>query len=159
MSARSRARRRALELLFEAGERKLDENELIQLRSGDPEYPMKEYAVEIVRGVVEHRDDIDSTLREYSEWNVDQLPKVDVALLRMGLWEVLYNDELDDPIAIDETVSLAAAYSTDDSPAFINALLDRVSKQGKKDRGTSDQAAQQPQPDSAQPDEGSGEQD
>ena len=61
MSARSRARRRALELLFEAGERKLDENELIQLRSGDPEYPMKEYAVEIVRGVVEHRDDIDAT--------------------------------------------------------------------------------------------------
>lgn len=159
MSARSRARRRALELLFEAGERKLDENELIQLRSGDPEYPMKEYAVEIVSGVVEHRDDIDATLREYSEWNVDQLPKVDVALLRMGLWEVLYNDELDDPIAIDETVSLAAAYSTDDSPAFINALLDRVSKQGKKHRGPSDQAASQPQPDSAQSDEGSGEQD
>ncbi|OFL64076.1 MULTISPECIES: transcription antitermination factor NusB [unclassified Brevibacterium] len=159
MSARSRARRRALELLFEAGERKLDENELIQLRSGDPEYPMKEYAVEIVRGVVEHRTAIDATLREYSEWNVDQLPKVDIALLRMGLWEVLYNDELDDPVAIDETVSLAAAYSTDDSPAFINALLDRVSKEGKKDRSTPDQAVQQPQPESAQSDEGSAEQD
>lgn len=148
MSARSRARRRALELLFEAEERQLDENELIQLRSGDPEYPMKAYAVDIVRGVVEHRSEIDSAMREYSDWDVRRLPKVDLALLRMGLWEVLFNDDIDDPVAIDETVSLAAAYSTDDSPAFINAVLDRVSRErrsGKAPAAVGDEDAQ-PQP-------------
>lgn len=56
------------------------------------------------------------------------MPRVDRAVLRIGLWEILYNDDVDDPVAIDEAVTLAKEYSTDDSPAFVNALLDRISK-------------------------------
>lgn len=128
-SSRTRARRRALEILFESEQRQMDETELLQQRSGDPDYPMKPYAVEIVDGVVTHRDELDELIETYSyDWPIDRLPAVDRALLRIALWEMLYNDEVDDIVAIDEAVSLAGKYSTDESPKFLNGLLDRIRK-------------------------------
>ena len=107
----------------------MDEAELTQLRSHDPDYPMKPYAVEIVGGVVSHRDEIDELIATHAQgWELDRLPAVDRALLRMGLWEILFNDSVDAKTAIDEAVSLARQYSTDDSPKFINGVLDRIRK-------------------------------
>lgn len=129
MSARYRARRRALELLFESEARAIPEPELIKLRDHDPDYPIKAYAKEIVEGVVAHRDQFDELLATYSHgWSLSRMPGVDRAVLRIGLWEILYNDEVDDPVAIDEAVTLVKEYSTDESPGFVNAVLDRISK-------------------------------
>ncbi|GAA4393507.1 MULTISPECIES: transcription antitermination factor NusB [Brevibacterium] len=127
MSARTRARRRALELLFEAEQRALPEAEVVRLRSGDPEYPMKPYAVEIVDGVVAHREQIDELVQTYARgWSLERMPAVDRALLRIAVWEMLFNDEVDDPVAISEVVDLARKFSTDESPKFINGVLDRI---------------------------------
>jgi len=129
VSSRSRARKRALELLFESEQRRLPEPELIRMRSGDPDYPMKPYAVEIVTGVVDHRDEIDGLIEEFvTDWPVSRMPAVDRALLRMGIWEIMHNDDIDDPVAISEAVALSRVYSRDESPAFINAVLDAVSR-------------------------------
>jgi len=127
VSARTRARRRALELLFEAEQRALPEAEVVRLRSGDPEYPMKPYAVEIVDGVVAHREQIDELVQTYARgWSLERMPAVDRALLRIAVWEMLFNDEVDDPVAISEVVALARKFSTDESPKFINGVLDRI---------------------------------
>ncbi|GGC27383.1 MULTISPECIES: transcription antitermination factor NusB [Brevibacterium] len=126
-SARTRARRRALELLFEAGQRRLAMDELVTMRSNDPDYPMKEYAVEIVKGITEKQAEIDEIISTYSEgWTLDRMPAVDRSLLEIGTWEMLYNDEVPDKVAIDEAVSLARQFSTDDSPGFVSGLLSRI---------------------------------
>ncbi|WP_025777833.1 transcription antitermination factor NusB [Brevibacterium sp. VCM10] len=126
-SARTRARRRALELLFEAGQRRLAMDELVTLRSNDPDYPMKEYAVEIVKGITEKQAEIDEIISTYSEgWTLDRMPAVDRSLLEIGTWEMLFNDEVPDKVAIDEAVSLARQFSTDDSPGFVSGLLSRI---------------------------------
>ncbi|MCU4297961.1 transcription antitermination factor NusB [Brevibacterium permense] len=126
-SARTRARRRALELLFEAGQRRLAMDELVTMRSNDPDYPMKEYAVEIVKGITEKQAEIDEIISTYSEgWALDRMPAVDRSLLEIGTWEMLFNDEVPDKVAIDEAVSLARQFSTDDSPGFVSGLLSRI---------------------------------
>ncbi|GAA1540966.1 MULTISPECIES: transcription antitermination factor NusB [Brevibacterium] len=127
MSARTRARRRALELMFEAGQRRLDTDQVVTMRSNDPDYPMKAYAVEIVEGIASHRDEIDEIIATYAQgWTLERMPAVDLALLQIGTWEILFNDEVPDKAAIDEAVSLAKQFSTDDSPGFISGLLSRV---------------------------------
>ncbi|RBP61580.1 NusB antitermination factor [Brevibacterium sanguinis] len=127
MGARTRARRRALELLFEAGQRGLTLSEVVAMRSDDPEYPMKPYAVEIVDGIMSRRDEIDEIISTYSQgWTLERMPAVDRALLEIGTWEILFNDEVPDRAAIDEAVSLARQYSTDDSPKFVSGLLSRI---------------------------------
>ncbi|MDN5656941.1 transcription antitermination factor NusB [Brevibacterium sandarakinum] len=127
MSARTRARRRALELMFEAGQRRLDTEQVVTMRSNDPDYPMKAYAVEIVEGIASHRDEIDEIIATYAQgWTLERMPAVDLALLQIGTWEILFNDEVPDKAAIDEAVSLAKQFSTDDSPGFISGLLSRV---------------------------------
>ncbi|MDN5735123.1 MAG: transcription antitermination factor NusB [Brevibacterium aurantiacum] len=127
MSARTRARRRALELMFEAGQRRLDTEQIVTMRSNDPDYPMKAYAVEIVEGITSHREEIDEIIATYAEgWTLERMPAVDLALLQIGTWEIVFNDEVPDKAAIDEAVSLARQFSTDDSPGFISGLLSRV---------------------------------
>ncbi|QUL80354.1 MULTISPECIES: transcription antitermination factor NusB [unclassified Brevibacterium] len=126
-SARTRARRRALELLFEAGQRRLAMDELVAMRSNDPDYPMKEYAVEIVSGITERQSEIDEIISTYAQgWTLDRMPAVDRSLLEIGTWEILFNDDVPDKVAIDEAVSLARQFSTDDSPGFISGLLSRI---------------------------------
>ena len=127
MGARSKARKRALDVLFEADQRGLDAVSVLaeRVRRADP--PVPEYAVEIVEGVTAHRERIDELLATYAQgWTVDRMPGVDRALLRLSSWELLYNDEVPDAVAIDEAVELARSLSTDESPAFVNGLLARL---------------------------------
>src|SRR5699024_10454133 len=110
-SARTRARRSALELLFEAGQRRLAMDERVAMRSNDPDYPMKEYTVEIVSGITERQSEIDEIISTYAQgWTLDRMPAVDRSLLEIGTCEILFNDDVPDKVAIDEAVSLARPF-------------------------------------------------
>jgi N utilization substance protein B len=86
-----------------------------------------EYAATIVEGVVTNRERIDELLSTYAQgWTLERMPAVDRAVLRLGAWELLYNDEVPDAVAIDEAVELARTLSTDESPGFVNGLLARL---------------------------------
>lgn len=127
MGARSKARKRALDVLFEADQRGLDPLTLLaeRVRRADP--PVPQYAVEIVEGVCAQQERIDELLSTYAQgWVLERMPAVDRSLLRLSAWELLYNDEVPDAVAIDEAVELAHALSTDESPAFVNGLLARL---------------------------------
>ena len=133
MAARSKARKRALDLLFEADQRGLDAVTLLAGRIGrtDPagqdSAVIPEYTVEIVEGVCARRERIDELISTYAQgWTMDRMPAVDRAVLRIGAWELLYNDAVPPAVAIDEAVELASALSTDDSPSFVNGLLARL---------------------------------
>lgn len=129
MGARTKARKRAADILFEAEQRGIDPLQLLADRVAVPhtEAAVPQYSVEIVEGVVAHRDRIDEVLETYSQgWTLQRMPAVDRALLRIGSWEVLFNDDVPDAVALDEAVDLAGDLSTDDSPAFVNGLLGRV---------------------------------
>ena len=127
MSARSKARKRALDVLFEADQRDLDPLAVLAERVRRAEPPIAEYTVEMVEGVVAHRERIDELLSTYAQgWTLDRMPGVDRSLLRMSAWELLYNDDVPDAVAIDEAVELAHSLSTDESPAFVNGLLARL---------------------------------
>ncbi len=85
------------------------------------------YAREIVDGVTDHRAEIDELIMSYAQgWTLDRMPNVDRALLRLAAWEILFNDEVPTPVAIDEAVELAKEYSTDDSGRFVNGVLGRI---------------------------------
>ena len=122
MTARRKARKRALDLLYEADIRSTDATLLVDERLEDDDY-----AGLIVIGVVEHRDRIDEILDSHSQsWSVDRMPVVDRTLLRIAVFEILWNDDVPDAVAIDEAVEMAGELSTDESPAFINGLLGRI---------------------------------
>jgi N utilization substance protein B len=134
MSARSKARKRALDILFQADVRGDDVAVTLaaEARRASAE-PAREtswlYAREIVDGVIDHREEIDEQITTHSrDWKLERMPAVDRALLRMGVWEVLYNDEVPTAVAIDEAVELAKEFSTDDSGAFVHGVLARVAR-------------------------------
>jgi N utilization substance protein B len=127
VGARSKARKRAVDVLYEAGQR--DGDALLTLKDrlahGDP--PVPEYAVELVEGVVANRIRIDELLSTYAEeWTLDRMPPVDLAILRLGLYELLWRDDVPDAVVVSEAVELASSLSTDESPAFVNGLLARL---------------------------------
>jgi N utilization substance protein B len=127
MGARSKARKRALDVLFEADQRGVDPLVLLAERVVDPGAVMPEYAAIVVEGVVEHRERIDELLTTYAHgWTLDRMPAVDRSVLRLGAWELLYNDDVPDGVAIDEAVQLVGSLSTDESPGFVNGLLARL---------------------------------
>ena len=127
MAARSKARKRALDVLFEAEQRGIDPLAVIRERVGATTSPVPEYAVTIVEGVVARRERIDELLSTYSQgWTVDRMPAVDRAALRIGVFELLWCDDVPDPVVIDEAVELVKQLSTDDSPSFVNGLLARL---------------------------------
>lgn len=142
MPARTRARKRAVDILYEADQRggpatssgpAVTATSVLAERLVHPgaQTALPQYAVEIVEGVVAHAERIDEVLATFSQgWTLERMPAVDRAILRMGTWEVLYNDEVDDPVAIDEAVGLAKELSTDDSPNFVNGLLARIADLG-----------------------------
>ena len=127
MAARSKARKRALDILFEAeirGEPVLD---LLAVRMQEASPPVPAYAAELVRGVQEHGQQIDQLLSTYAQgWTLDRMPAVDRNILRLGVQELLWNDDVPDAVAISEAVTLAGELSTDDSSAFVNGLLARL---------------------------------
>lgn len=130
MPARSKARKRALDLLFEAelrGEPVIALMEDRSLQGPDVGPPVPEYAAELVRGVQAHRERIDELLTSYAEgWTLERMPAVDRNILRIGAYELLWADDVPDGVAISEAVQLARELSTDASPSFVNGLLARL---------------------------------
>ena len=127
MSARSKARKRALDVLFESEQRGVDVLETLAGRLAAADPPVSEFTVELVEGVVAHRDRIDELLTTYSQgWSLDRMPAVDRAVLRLGTFELLWLDDVPDAVVVDQAVELARSLSTDDSPGFVNGVLGRL---------------------------------
>lgn len=127
MTARSKARKRALDVLFEAEQRGAPVLDVLAERTEMASPPVPAYAAQIVHGVLTHRERIDELLARHSSgWTLDRMPAVDRNVLRIGVFELLYADDVPDAVAISEAVLLAGQLSTDDSPAFVNGLLARV---------------------------------
>ena len=130
MAARTKARKSAVDLLFEAEQRGLNAGELLKERLAAPvtEAPLREFTADLVSGVVEHWTQIDDLLTTYSHgWPLERMPAVDRAILRLGAYEVLWAD-VPEGVAISEAVALATELSTDDSPKFVNGLLARLAE-------------------------------
>ncbi|GAA3314230.1 MULTISPECIES: transcription antitermination factor NusB [Arthrobacter] len=127
MSARGKARSRALEVLFEAEQRSASAFEVLKARREMTDLVINPYTMDIVEGVVAMQPTIDEFLQTYAQgWTLERMPAVDRIILRIGAWELLYNDDVPDGVAVSEAVALAKVMSTDESPAFINGLLGRL---------------------------------
>ena len=127
MSARGKARNRALDVLFEAEQRSVSAFDVLRARREKTDQIVNPYTVEIVEGVVSLQPAIDEFLETYSQgWTLERMPSVDRIILRIGTWELLYNDDVPDGVAVSEAVALAKTLSTDESPSFINGLLGRL---------------------------------
>ena len=127
MAARTKARKRALDVLFEADQRGADVLETLADRVAVGEPPVPDYAVSLVEGVVAQGERIDELLTTYSVgWSLDRMPAVDRAVLRIGTFELIWCDDVPDAVVISEAVGLARQLSTDESPAFVNGLLARL---------------------------------
>ncbi|MBN9152675.1 MAG: transcription antitermination factor NusB [Microbacterium sp.] len=134
MSARTKARKRALDILFQADVRGDDLATVLaaEARRAANE-PAREsswlYARDIVDGVIDHRDEIDEQITTFAkDWSLARMPAVDRAVLRIGTWEILHNDDVPTAVAIDEAVELAKEFSTDDSGAFVHGVLARIAR-------------------------------
>ena len=132
MPARRKARKRALDVLYEADQRDLPPVETLAAylqRISKPHPDHLEYAVSLVEGVAAHLDRIDELIGSYAEgWTLDRMPVVDRNIARIAVYELLYVAEIDDPVAISEAVELAKQMSTDDSPRFLNGILGRIAE-------------------------------
>jgi len=128
MGARSKARKRAVDFLYEADLLGTDPVTLLAERVGSPDIPpVNDYTVTLVEGVTAHRVRIDDLISEHAEgWTLQRMPAVDRAVLRIGLYELLWAADVPDAVAIDEAVELAKGLSTDDSPRFVNGVLGRI---------------------------------
>jgi len=129
MAARSKARKRAIDVLYAAELRGRDRREQLadEVAAGQP--PVNDYTVRLVEGVAANAADIDRLIDEHaSGWSLERLPDVDRAILRMAVFELLWADDVPDPVVIDEAVELAKTLSTDDSPAFVNGVLGAISE-------------------------------
>ena len=127
MGARTKARKRALDVLFEGELRGAVLGSTLAQRLAEPDRPVNDYTVTLVEGVTEHQQRIDDLLRTYSiGWSLERMPTVDRNLLRIATYEILYADDVPDTVAISEAVHLASELSTDESAAFVNGLLARL---------------------------------
>jgi transcription antitermination protein NusB len=127
MSARTKARKRALDVLFASDVRGESATVALDRAIAEGEGPTNEYTAVLVRGVEEHRARIDEVLAEYAEgWTLQRMPAVDRNVLRLGVWELLYADDVPDAVAISEAMALVTELSTDESPQFVNGVLGSV---------------------------------
>jgi N utilization substance protein B len=127
MSARSKARKRALDVLYESEVRGLPVGGTLADRVADNDPPVNEFTVALVEGVAKHIEQIDDLLETHSVgWTLDRMPAVDRNILRIGAYELLYDDQVPDVVAVSEAVALARDLSTDESPTFVNGLLARL---------------------------------
>jgi N utilization substance protein B len=129
MGARTKARKRALDVLFSADVRGISLTEALKAEAAraatDPERAASWlYAREIVDGVIDHGEEIDETIQTYARgWTLERMPAVDRAVIRIAVWELLYNPEVSTAVAIDEAVESVKTLSTDESAGFVNGLL------------------------------------
>ncbi|MFI5937088.1 transcription antitermination factor NusB [Actinoplanes sp. NPDC051494] len=132
MPARRKARKRALDVLYEADLRDLPPAHVLTTyldRIEKPHPDHLEYAIGLIEGVAKNLDRIDELISSYAEgWTIDRMPVVDRNLARIAVYELLYVTEIDDPVAISEAVELAKQMSTDDSPRFLNGILGRIAE-------------------------------
>ena len=132
MSARTKARKRAVDAVFAADLRKISPLTLLDdvadlAADRQNQEAIFGYAREIVQGVVDNHEEIDDLLETYSQgWALDRMPNLDRAILRVGVWEILHNPDVPDAVAVNEAVELAKELSTDDSGSFVNGLLSRI---------------------------------
>ena len=132
MTARGKARKQALDILFESDIRNSSPIELLSTRLVDVEgpeaRPVREYAQELVKGVAEHRRKIDELISTYAQgWDMDRLPTVDRNVLRIAIYELLWCEDIPDAVAIDEALTLAKLLSTEESAGYIHGVLGRIS--------------------------------
>jgi N utilization substance protein B len=124
MPARSKARKRALDVLYAADLRGEDPVEALDAAVAAGEGPSNPYTGTLVRGVAEHQARIDELLGQYAQgWTLDRMPAVDRNALRLGVFELLYAEDVPDAVAVSEAVALVRHLSTDDSPTFVNGVL------------------------------------
>ncbi len=129
MGARSKARKRALEVLFAADLRGESAVEALERAIGEDAGPANPYTETLVRGVSEHAEEIDGVLAHYSEgWTLDRMPAVDRNVLRMGVFELLWVDDVPDAVAVTEAMALVRELSTDESPTFVNGVLGAIQR-------------------------------
>jgi len=129
MSARSKARKRALDILFASELRNEGPVVALDRAIADGEGPTNDYTAVLVRGVVEHQAEIDELLSTYSEgWTLDRMPAVDRNVLRLGVFEMLYAEDVPAGVAVTEAVGLVRELSTDESPAFVNGILGTIQR-------------------------------
>lgn len=132
MSARSKARKRALDMLYAADLRGVPaievlDQEAVRARTQPEREASWAYGREIVLGVIERSDEIDETIASHARgWTLERMPATDRAILRIAVWEILFNDDVPDSVAIAEAVESATVLSTDDSAGFINGVLGAV---------------------------------
>jgi N utilization substance protein B len=127
MAARSKARKRALDILFESELRGLPTLELLSERQSVGDMPVQPYAAELVRGVASHSERIDELISwNLVDWTLERMPAVDRNILRIGVYELLWAGDVPDGVAISEAVIMAENLSTDNSPSFVNGLLARI---------------------------------
>ncbi|MFC7796775.1 MULTISPECIES: transcription antitermination factor NusB [Streptomyces] len=131
MAARSKARKRAFQILFEADQRGTSVQEVLadqvrHARSDDRQPPVNEFTMQLVEGYASHVARIDELIATYAvDWDLDRMPAADRNIVRLGAYELIWEDGTPDAVAIDEAVQLAKEFSTDESPAFVNGLLAR----------------------------------
>jgi N utilization substance protein B len=127
MAARSKARKRALDVLFECEVRGLPLGSTLDERVVAAEPPVNEYTVELIRGVAEHQARIDELVARYAQgWSLDRMPAVDRNALRIAVFEILYVDGVPDAVAVTEALNLVRDLSTDESPGFVNGVLGNI---------------------------------
>jgi len=131
VSARSKARKQSLDLLYEGDIRGQAPADLLAVRDvteeGPDARPIREYTKELISGIAENRRKIDELISTYAQgWDMDRLPAVDRNILRIGIYEILWCKDLDDAVAIDEALNLAKELSTDDSATYIHGVLGRI---------------------------------
>ncbi|HET8717665.1 MAG TPA: transcription antitermination factor NusB [Nocardioidaceae bacterium] len=127
MAARSKARKRALDILFECEMRSLPLGDTLDERIAAGEPPVNEYTVTLIQGVREHQARLDALITEYSQgWSLERMPSVDRNALRLGILEILHVDDVPDAVAVSEAVAMVRELSTDESPAFVNGVLGAI---------------------------------
>ncbi|HET9499522.1 MAG TPA: transcription antitermination factor NusB [Marmoricola sp.] len=127
MSARSKARKRALDLIFAAEARGQEAAAALAEAAASGDRPANDYTVTLVEGVSVHRERLDELITTYSRgWTLQRMPAVDRNVLRLAIYEVLYVDDVPDAVAVSEALRLVRELSTDESPGFVNGLLGAV---------------------------------
>jgi N utilization substance protein B len=128
MSARSKARKRALDFLYEADIKNVSAKDLFNQR-GASELSQEPYVGEVITGVTEHIGKIDELIITYAQgWDMDRMPPIDRNILRIALFEILWGNQIPIEVAADEAVKLGKSLSTDESSAYINGVIGRIIK-------------------------------
>lgn len=133
MSARGKARKRALDIVFEADAKQIPIGAVVgehqRRREAEGQGELNPYSVEIAEGVAVNQEGIDSLISEYSTgWSLERMPTVDRAILRVAIYELLYNDEIPDAVVVSQAVELAKELSTEESGSFVHGVLGAISR-------------------------------